>query len=135
MFADDCKIYCNIASKSDEQRLQKDIDALCQWSNDWLLRFNTQKCKVVSYGPEKVDTNYQMEDGGGHTHQLTKETSEKDLGVLFTNKLNFEQHINNTVNKVNQIIGLIRRKFIYMDKSMFLTLYKALIRSHLTMAT
>jgi len=62
-------------------------------------------------------------------HYLVR--TEKDLGIQFTNKLNFEKHINSTVNKVNKIIGLLRRKFTYMDKSLFLILYKALIRSHL----
>ena len=37
----------------------------------------------------------------------------------------------NTVNKVNRIIGLIKWKFTYMDKDLFLTLYKSLVRSHL----
>ena len=53
----------------------------------------------------------------------------RDLGVLFKSNLKFDEHINNTVNKVNRIIGLIRRKFTYMDKSIFLTLYKSLVRS------
>ncbi len=70
-------------------------------------------------------------DGDGHVHNLTRDDSEKDLGILFTNNLNFESHISSTVNKVNRIIGLIRRKFTHMDKSLFLTLYKALIRSHM----
>ena len=56
---------------------------------------------------------------------LLVEDSERDLGVLFKSNLKFDEHINNTVNKVNRIIGLIRRKFTYMDKSIFL------VRSHL----
>ena len=32
---------------------------------------------------------------------------------------------------MNRIIGLIKRKFTYMDKDLFLTLYKSLVRSHL----
>ena len=62
---------------------------------------------------------------------MNRDTSERDLCVLFNSDLNFENHMNNVVNKVNSIIGLIRRKFTYMDKSLFLTLYKSLIRSHL----
>ena len=131
MFADDCKIYNSISSRSDQILLQEDIDCLCKWSDDWLLKFNIQKCKFLSYGLERVDTSYYMKDCSGTIHQLSKEDSEKDLGVTFTSKLNFEQHINSTVNKVNRIIGLVKRKFSFMDKHLFLVLYKALIRSHL----
>ena len=45
--------------------------------------------------------------------------------------MKFDEHINNTVNKVNIIMGLIKRIFTYMDKDQFLTLYKYLARSHL----
>ena len=38
---------------------------------------------------------------------------EKDLGILVDRKLNFKHHINNNINKANQIIGLVRRSFIY----------------------
>ena len=131
MFADDCKIYQGIESINEQQQLQADIDRLCKWSKDWLLNFNISKCKIVSFGNEKFNFNYNILDGDGHVHNLTRDDFEKDLGILFTNNLNFESHISSTVNKVNRIIGLIRRKFTHMDKSLFLTLYKALIRSHM----
>ena len=54
-----------------------------------------------------------------------------DLGVLFKSNLKFDEHIDNTINKVNRIIGLIKRKFKFIDKDLFLTLYTSLIRSHL----
>ena len=72
-----------------------------------------------------------MVDSQNNVHTLATEDSECDLGILFNTSLKFEEHIDNTVNKVNCIIRLIKRKFTYMDKSLFLTLYKMLIRSHL----
>ena len=33
-----------------------------------------------------------------------------------------------SVNKANRITGLAKHNFIHMDKELFLTLYKALIR-------
>ena len=51
--------------------------------------------------------------------------------VLFKSNLKFDEHIDKTINKVNRIIGLIKRKFKFIDKDLFLTLYKSLIRSHL----
>lgn len=129
MFADDCKIYNNILSATDQQQLQEDIDCLCQWIKDWLLKFNIKKCKFVSFGNEKFHNDYNMTDENRNVHKLVRDYSEKDLSVLFTNNLNFETHINDTVNKVNKIIGLISRKFTFMDKSFFLTLYRSLVHS------
>ena len=55
---------------------------------------------------------------------------EKDLGITFDSNLNFDKHISNVTKKSNQMLGLIKRTFTYMDKDMFLKLYKALVRSH-----
>ena len=35
-------------------------------------------------------------------------SDEKDLGVVIDNKLNFEKHIVEKVNKANSIMGVIR---------------------------
>ena len=59
-------------------------------------------------------------------HELSTEDSKSDLGILFKKDLKFDEHININVNKVNRIMGLIKRKFTYMDKYLFLTLYKPL---------
>ena len=72
-----------------------------------------------------------MTDTQNNLHVLSTEDSESDLGILFKNNLKFDEHIDNTVNKVNRIIGLIKRRFTYMDKDLFFTLYKPLVRSHL----
>ena len=79
----------------------------------------------------QFEYEYYMIDNQNNFHKLSKEDSECDLGVLFKTNLKFDEHIDNTVNKVNRIIGLIKRKFKFMVKDLFLTLYKSLIRSHL----
>ena len=131
LFADDCKLYKNIASVVDQEELQEDILSLCKWSKDWLLSFNVKKCKVVSYGNVRSNFGYEMIDFQNKVQTLSTEESERDLGILFEQNLKFDEHIDSTVNRVNRIIGLIKRKFTYMDKNLFLTLYKSLVRSHL----
>ena len=48
--------------------------------------------------------------------KLETTTQEKDVGVIFTSNLKFDEHINNAVKKANQMVGLIRRSFEYIDK-------------------
>ena len=50
MFADDIKLYRRIRSPIDCRILQTDINILLDWSNHWLLSFNTSECKVLHIG-------------------------------------------------------------------------------------
>lgn len=132
LFADDTKIYRVIHSQADQLQLQEDLYKRCRWSNEWLLRFNVQKCKVLHIGNStNFDFSYKMFDKTEKYSQLLTAETEKDLGIHFTSTLNFDLHINQAVNKANKITGLIKRNFSYMDKDLFLQLYKALIRPHL----
>ena len=56
---------------------------------------------------------------------------EKDLGLAVDTGLTFEKHISDKVNKANQMMGLVRRSFIFMDHDNFRWLYKAIVRPHL----
>jgi len=65
---------------------------------------------------------------------LDRETKMKDLGVQIDEKLKFCVHIHEHVNKVYNMLGVIKRKFKYMDQETFVSLYKALVRSRLEYA-
>ena len=86
---------------------------------------------MVSFGNVHFEYEYGTTDTQNNLHVLSTEDSESDIFILFKKNLKFDEHVNNTVNKVSGIIGLIKRKFTYMDKDLFLTLYKSLARSHL----
>lgn len=125
LFADDTKVFASVNNEEDKNSLQGDIDKLMNWSDTWLLKFNKSKCKHMHLGPE-TDYNYMMEE-----NMIANTMEEKDLGIIIDNKLNFQNHINKQVNKANQKLGLINRSFKYMDKDMFLQLFKSLVRPHL----
>ena len=42
--------------------------------------------------------------------------------------MKFDVHIKNIVNKANRLFGLVKRIFSYMDRNVFLTIYKSIIR-------
>ena len=130
MFADDSKLYLTIKSRNDQEIIQSDLFKLCDWSKEWLMPFNIAKCKAIHYGNILFDTTYQMRDNDGLLKDLPVDTEEKDLGVKFHSSMKFESHISSVVNKTNQLIGLIKRSFSFMDKELFLKLYKTLVRTH-----
>ena len=47
LFADDIKIWNTVKTQSDSQSLQSDLELLSKWSDEWLLRFNIDKCHVM----------------------------------------------------------------------------------------
>jgi len=47
--------------------------------------------------------------------QLKETTLEKDLGISFSKELKPSEHVAKAVSKTNQILGLIRITFTYMD--------------------
>ena len=48
-FADVCKTFSKISTVNDHDRIQENLDELCDWSNTWKLKFNATKCKVRLY--------------------------------------------------------------------------------------
>ena len=131
IFADDTKLYKEINNLKDYEDLQDDIYELCRWTTKWLLFFNANKCKVLLIGNNNPRFDYEMTDKNYNKVNIKVVDHEKDLGVIFQENLKFDLHISFVVNKANRILGLIKRSFVFMDKSTFLCLYKSLVRSHL----
>ena len=127
MFADDTKLFRQIKSKVDNQHLQDDINTLCNWSSKWLLKFNEDKCKILSLN-QRFHKTYYMSSNAQLKSCLKSTSCEKDLGIFIDKKLDFNYHITQIVKAANQKLGIIKRSFNYLDNNMFLKLYKALIR-------
>ena len=66
---------------------------------------------------------------------LRKVIQKKEVGVTFDERQTFEQHILEKVKKANQIMGLVRRCFSYLDiLSLIWLLFKAMVRPHFEIA-
>ena len=58
----------------------------------------------------------------------------KDLGVTFDNKLKFDKHIidiNNKINTAYQMLGIVKRNFIYLTPDTTLCSFKHHLKAHL----
>ena len=128
-FADDTKIYGAVGTAADILDLQQDLSKLCQWSKDWLMLFNTDKCKVMHLGYNNRQIAYFMSDD-----VLNSVTEEVDLGVTIQDSLKFDKHCAKIVTKSNRILGMIKRSFSTKTKEFILNLYKTLIRPRLEYA-
>ena len=54
--------------------------------------------------------------------------------MTIDDKLSFDKHMSEKINKANSVMGLIRRTMEYMDNDLFKTLFTALVRPHLEYA-
>ena len=134
LFADDAKLSREIAGPEDKDAEQEDIDSLEQWSHDNKCCFHPDKCHVLRIGEREMDLRDLFDSY--HLGDITLKSvhQERDLGVIIDQDLSFEPHLISKINKANSVIGLIRRSFMHLDKDMFLTLYKSLIRPQLEYA-
>ena len=120
IFADDSKIYRRIQDEADQGIIREDLLEICDWSDLWLLRISIPKCKAIQYGYVRYEIVYQLRDQNNDVFDIPSCEEEKDLGIIFDKSLK---------NRCKKLTGLIKRKFRYMDKRLFLQLYKTLIRS------
>ena len=116
MYADDTKLFRQVDDDIDRRELQEDLDRLASWAKEWQLKFNVAKCKVMHIGVKNEKVKLTMSDGAKRL-ELQETELEKDLGIWFNSRLTSQDQVTHAVNKANQILGLIRRSFTYMDAS------------------
>ena len=84
LFADDTKVYREIASNEDCDILQQDLNNLSRWTDTWLLRFNAAKCKSMHLGRKNIQHKYYIKEED-KTIEVEQISIEKDVGVTFDN--------------------------------------------------
>jgi len=57
-FVDDTKFSAKINTAEDHINLQRDLDKLVRWSEEWQIVFNVGKCKVMHFGRSNPSNNY-----------------------------------------------------------------------------
>ena len=111
---------------SNVHHLQCDLNKLFTWTANNLMTFNVDKFEVLRIGKDeelKQETKYTTPDGT----DLPEKSTVKDLGVLFNNVGDFQDHIESKVAKAKSIAGLILRTFLTRDPEPMMMLFKTLV--------
>ena len=133
MFADDTKLFKNIKSVRDSEKLQSDLRHLETWSEDSGLKFNETKCKTqcLTRKLTPVTCNYEL-----NNKILIQTECEQGLGVFLDKNLTWKRQVNEQSAKANKLLGYIRRSTMYIhNQEVRSTLYLALVGPHLGYAT
>jgi hypothetical protein len=125
-FADDTKLCKGVKNIEDVVSLQNDLDKLHQWSEDWQMQFNVDKCSVIHVGRNNKQNIYKLGD-----KNLRSSESERDLGIIVDNSIKFSEQCSAVIKAANSMLGLIRRTIMCKSKEILVRLYKALVRPKL----
>ncbi len=141
LYADDSKLISVIRTEDDASALQEDIDRLGQWTSNWLLQLNVEKCKTMHVhgrgrGENKVSSrDYKMTDSVGIQHVLTTTELERDLGVLIATNGKWHEQVAAAVAKANRAFGMLKRTFTSRSPKLWRGLWLQYIRPHVEFAT
>lgn len=132
MFADDCVIYRTVRNTSNQTALQKDLTNILTWCDDWLMKLNVQKCKVMSFtrSSNPLVFPYQI-----RSMPLELAESYKYLGVTVCNDLSWHKHISNIISSANKTLGFLKRNLRQAPQNVKLLAYKSLVRAKLEYAS
>jgi hypothetical protein len=89
------------------EKLRADLKRVYQWSMEWQMLFNVNKCTVMHMGKTNTKCSYNL------GNSLLKESKlERGLGVLINcNGKQFEQ-CSAAVKKANAVLGMIKRNVV-----------------------
>jgi len=101
--------------------LRVDLHNLVSWSVDWQMLFNVDRCKVMHL------VHYATHG----TSQLQAATEERDLGVMVSEDLKWENQCIALVKKGNKLLGMIKRNFALTDLKKRLWRYIKVLSDHI----
>jgi hypothetical protein len=125
LFADDCLLYRRIRTTEDQAILQRDLDNLQQWENNWLMRFNPDKCEVLIATNKKspIHCEYTI-----HGQVLNQTDSAKYLGLNIHKSLSWHSHIDKITKKANSTLAFLGRNVSCCPATIKAQCYTTLVR-------
>ena len=112
--------------------LNNELNKIKNWAIQWKMNFNSDRSRQVQeviFSRKLQKTNLSQVY---YNHNSVKQVpSQKHLGMYLDTILNFQEHLNNVLSKVNTTIGLLRKLQALLPRQSLVTVYKAFIRRHL----
>jgi hypothetical protein len=134
VYADDTTFssssHFSVASTELQVNLQHDIDKLCQWSDKNRMVLNADKTKSILITGKRLKSRMQLSSLPliASDSNIELVSSQKLLGVIIDEDLNFKEHINKLSKNLSKKIGLlrkIRRYLSLLERKLF---YNAVVK-------
>ncbi|CAH8292204.1 unnamed protein product [Schistosoma rodhaini] len=124
LYADDLKVIYKTDVgdvRSTMQTIQHELNKVDDWCKRWGLELNTEKCGWLCIGNTSIKLKLAL-----NKNPLLRLTSVTDLGVHYSDSLNFSEHISTKASQTRRLLGFILRNFF--QKETKIILYKTCAR-------
>ena len=99
-----------INTKKSEIEPNKDLKQISQWAYQWKTLFNPDRTKqATEVGFSHKRYNVPHKPLAFNNNKRQSEPAQKHLQLILDSKFDFNQHIDDKINKCNKIIGTMRR--------------------------
>jgi len=105
-------------NSNDADILRSDLNQIYQWSLDWQMLFNVDKCTVLHMGYNNKEYDYKL---GCNT--IRSSATERDLGVVIDRTGKSSAQCILPARKANTVLGMIKRNINFKSKDVIVTLY------------
>ena len=130
-FADDTKVVKTIKELTDQVLMAEDLINIFKWSEENKLPFNCSKFTLLQYCSKHIQTVPEYHYLTLDRSKITKVDHVKDLGVIMSSNLKFNDHMTHIISRCKQLTRWLLRTFKSRDKLSMMTLWKTLILSRL----
>ena len=130
LFADDTSLFTIVKDKNESANiLNNDLSLISRWAYDWKMLFNLDPKKPA----QEVIFSRKKQSQSHPTISLKnipgeRASYQKHLGIILDEKLNFKQHIDNAILKINKGISVIKKLRYSLPRKSLVTIYKAFLR-------
>ncbi len=126
LFADDtCLFKSSPNFATDLVNVENDLNEIHQWSSKWLVDFNPDKTKLLLFSRRHISSNPVLYLNGA---RISKESTHKHLGIIFSNKGDWNAHIELIIKKTTNKINILRKLKYILDRKTLDIIYKSYIR-------
>ena len=130
LFADDISLFTVVKDRNVSANiLNNDLQLISQWAYKWKMLFNPDPKKPaqeVLFSRKNQIQNHPTISL--NNVQVERTTYQKHLGVILDEKLNFKEHVDSAISKVNKGISLIKKLSDSLPWKSLATIYKVFLR-------
>lgn len=132
LYADDASIFFSSPEPSSLQnKANSALRSLHKWSAANSLQINTKKTKAVIFRPKSKQINSSLITLLYENEKIEIDSSVKILGVIFTQNMLWDAHIESVSGKLSRVVGMTARHRAILPFNIKLLIYNTLFFSSL----
>ena len=136
IFADDTSLFSEVKDATvSHTQLINDLNKISKWAFQWKMLFNPDPSKQaieIRFSHKRDNVSYPSLVFNDNKVQLAN--SQKHLGLILDSKLDFNEYIDNKINKCNKVIGIMKKLSLILSRKSLPTIYKSFVRPNLDYA-